>query len=384
MKHSPTSFRMIAKTFAGLEDVLAAELLTLGAQKVQAQIRSVYFYGDTGFLYKANLALATALRILKPVAFFKVRNEKELYRKLYDLDWPAMFSGSSSILVDAVVSGGHFKNSHYIELRTKDAIVDKFRDTEGGRPDVDKNDPDIRIHIHINRENVEVALDSSGDPLFKRGYRTDTGKAPLNEVLAAGLIRLSGWNGKSDFLDPMCGSGTIPIEAAYFALKIPPQINRTSFSFINWPDFDPELYNTIRDGLIGRAREPECKIMGADASSSAVNSARINVKNAGLEDFIRIQKGDFLHPESDLTADFMIFNPPYGERLAISDPEFYKKIGDSLKQNHTDCTAWIFTGDFEGLKQLGLRTSRRIPLVNGAIECRFVCYEMYSGTRKNK
>ena len=372
---------MIAKTLPGLEVVLERELIQLGAQKVVKGVRNVSFYGDTGFMYKANYCLRTAMRILKPIASFKVRNEKELYNKSYDINWLDYMNLENSFAVDAVVNSRQFKNSHYIQLRTKDAIVDRIQEDKGSRPDVDRTDPDIRFHVHINRENVAISMDSSGQPLFKRGYKDGTVKAPMNEVLAAGLILLSEWDGNSHLMDPMCGSGTLLIEGAMIALNIPPQIRRTMFGFMTWPDFDEALFETIKMGREKLIRDSDYEFIGYDTHYGAVKAAKQSVELAALEDFISIYQKDFFNSYPPEGKVCLIFNPPYGERLPMVD-EFYKRIGDTLKKQYLGATAWLITTDAEGLKQVGLKTSRRIPIWNSTYECRFVRYDLYTGSKK--
>jgi putative N6-adenine-specific DNA methylase len=375
-------FPLIAKTLPGLEEILAAELLALGAQRIETGVRMVRFYGDDGFMYKANFCLRTALRILKPISEFKVRNEKELYRKLYEIEWEKLLSDNRTFAVDAVVSGRIFRNSHYIQLRTKDAIVDRLRDKSGSRPDVAKSDPDVQFHVHINREKVSVSLDSSGEPLFKRGYKAGAVKAPINEVLAAGLLLLAGWEGGSHLIDPMCGSGTFLIEGAMIALNIPPQVRRESFGFESWPDFDSALFDLIRTGREKQMRDMPYSFVGYDTNYGAFKSAKESVHIAGLEDFISIYQKDFFKsypPDGPVT---LVFNPPYGERLHHAD-DFYRKIGDTLKQQYAGATAWLITSDIAALKNVGLKTSRRINIRNGALECKFVRYDLYSGSKKS-
>ncbi|MCP4123255.1 MAG: methyltransferase [Bacteroidetes bacterium] len=382
MKNQPDNFQLVATTLPGLEDMLAAELLTLGAQKIEPGVRNVQFMGDMGFMYKANFGLRTAIRILKPIATFKVRNEKELYKKLYDIDWKEYIGEGQTIAVGAAVNSENFKNSHYIELLVKDAVVDRLRDDTEKRPDVDRENPNIKIHIHTNREVVNVSLDSSGVPLFKRGYKTEAVKAPLSEVLAAGLLMLAGWTGQSHFVDPMCGSGTILVEAALIAMNIPPQIRRSSFAFMNWKDYDEALFNQIKEGLMKRVKEFDYSITGYDMNYGAIKASKANVKSAMLEDYVKIYQKDFFNSHKPNGPTTIVFNPPYGERLELSTEDFYKKIGDTFKKSYPGTTAWMLTGDLEGLKKVGLRTSRRIAIKNTTYECKFVRYDMYEGTKK--
>ncbi|MEZ5001550.1 MAG: THUMP domain-containing protein [Chitinophagales bacterium] len=382
MSEKPSNFEMIAKTMAGLEHVLAAELLQLGAQNIKPLVRSVSFYGDKGFMYKANLCLRTAISILKPIAFFKVRNEKELYKHIYNMDWKTIFDVDQTFSVKAVVNSSQFTHSQYAALKVKDAIVDRFRDDLNKRPNVELDDPDIKINIHINKEKVNVSLDSSGAPLFKRGYKSDVGEAPMNEVLAAGLILLSEWNGKGNFVDPMCGSGTILIEAAMIAMNIPAQFKRQNFGFMHWADFDDALFELIKTSSMNKVKESYANIIGYDNHPGMCKMAQANVVNADMEEFIKVKRMDFFKSEKPEGPTHILFNPPYGERLAIGMDNFYKKIGDTLKQHYPNTTAWFITSDIDGIKKVGLRPSKKIPVKNGSLDCKLVRFDLYEGSKK--
>ena len=377
-------FKMVATTMYGLEEVLATELRNLGAQEINVGVRNVSFVGDKGFLYKANIALRTAIRILKPIKSFKVYDEEDLYKSLQKINWEDYLNVDGTFAVGAVVNSKHFtSNSHYISLKSKDAVADYFRHKYSKRPNVDLKYPDLKIHVHIQKEWCTVSLDSSGDSLHKRGYRSATNIAPINEVLAAGMILLSGYTGDQNFIDPMCGSGTILIEAAMIANHIPANINRKHFAFENWKDFDEDLYFIIQDALLKKIRNSHFKIMGFDKAPSAVRKAQDNVVNANLDEFIGVHHVNFFNSKKEVFGDTTIlFNPPYGERLNIDTAEFYKKIGDTLKHGYPDSTVWFITSDVQALKHVGLRTSKRIPLKNGDLDCRLVRYDMYSGSRK--
>lgn len=377
---------MVATTMFGLEEVLAEELKNLGAQDVKVGVRSVSFVGDQGFMYKANLALRTAIRILKPIKQFKVFDEDDLYKKLQQINWERYLAIDGTFSIGAVVNSKRFTtNSHYITLKSKDAVADYFRHKYHKRPNVDLKHPDLKIHVHIQRDNCSVSLDSSGDSLHKRGYRNRTNIAPINEVLAAGLVLLSGYNGNGNFIDPMCGSGTILIEAAMIACNIPANINRNEFGFEKWDDFDEELFNKIHDSLLKRISSPAFKIMGFDKAPSAVQKAKENIKNSNLDDFIGVHHVNFFNSSKEVFGKTTIlFNPPYGERLNIDVEEFYKKIGDTLKHSYPDTAVWFITSDVEALKHVGLRTSKRIAMKNGDLDCKFVRYDMYEGSKKTK
>lgn len=377
-------FKMVATTMFGLEEVLAKELRDLGAQDVQIGIRNVSFKGDSGFMYKANIALRTAIRILKPIKSFKVYDEEDLYKSIQKINWENYLDVDGTFSIGAVVNSENFTtNSHYITLKSKDAIADYFRHKYSKRPNVDVKYPDLKIHVHIQKDWCTVSLDSSGDSLHKRGYRSATNIAPINEVLAAGLVLLSGYTGEENFIDPMCGSGTILIEAAMIANNIPANINRKHFAFENWKDYDEDLYFLIQDVLLKKIRSSHFKIMGFDKAPSAVRKAQDNVVNANLDEFIGVHHVNFFNSKKEVFGKTTIlFNPPYGERLNIDTEEFYKKIGDTLKHGYPDSTVWFITSDLQALKHVGLRTSKRIPLKNGDLDCRLVRYDMYAGTRK--
>lgn len=376
---------MVAKTMFGFEEILAKELRNLGAGNVKEGVRSVFFEGDTGFMYKANLCLRTAIKIVKPIHSFRVRNEDDLYRKIYSMDWFNYLSIDTTFAIDATVNSDNFTHSLYVSQKTKDAIVDKFRDTDGGRPDVDIKFPDVRINIHIQNDQCNVALDSSGRSLHQRGYRTATNIAPINEVLAAGLLLLSGWDGQSDFLDPMCGSGTLLTEAAMIACNIPANINRKEFAFEKWHDFDADLFDKIVDSSLNKTREFHHKIIGYDKAPSAVRKAQENVVNANLSDYITIERKNFFDTEKFTESHLhMVFNPPYGERLDIEMEDFYTDIGNTLKRNYPGTDAWFITSNLQALKFVGLRPSRKIKLYNSHLESRLVKYVMYEGSKKAK
>ena len=377
------NFKMVAKTLFGFEELLAKELKQLGAQAVTPGVRHVSFVGDKGFMYKANIGLRTAIKILKPIAKFKVINENDLYTKIKAIPWEDYLKSDGSLAVGATLNGETFTHSQYVSLKTKDAIVDRFRDKTGERPNVDLRFPDLKIDIHIDRHFCTVSLDSSGESLHKRGYKVATNIAPINEVLAAGLVLLSGWDGQSDFMDPMCGSGTILIEAAMIACNIPPNLMRNEFGFERWEDWDVDLFEKIEESLLSKTRDFHHKIMGFDKSPSAVEKAIQNVENAKLEDFIYIKHEDFFKTQKGGDEHLhMVFNPPYGERLDIEMETFYSSIGSTLKHKYPGTNAWMISSNLDALKHIGLRPSRKIKLFNAKLEARFSKYEMYAGTKK--
>lgn len=376
---------MIAKTFFGFEEVLAKELQLLGAIDVQQGMRMVSFRGDKGFMYKANMALRTALKILKPIKQFAVYNEANLYKGVQSINWDEYLDVHQSFVVDATVFSDNFNNSQFVALKTKDAIVDQFRNKYGRRPDIDKDFPDLKINVHIQKEFCTVSLDSSGASLHHRGYRTATNIAPINEVLAAGMLLMSGWDGKSHFLDPMCGSGTLLVEAAMIACNIPANINRKEFGFERWKDWDTDLFDKIEESLLKKVREFHYTIKGYDKAPSVVIKAKDNVKNANLEEYVTVDQINFFDSHKEAEGPLhMVFNPPYGERLEVGVERFYREIGDTLKQEYPGTEAWFITANIEALKFVGLRTSKKIKLYNGKLEARFVKYELYEGRKKGK
>jgi len=378
------NFDMLAKSLFGFEPVLARELRNLGAQNVQEGVRNVKFKGDLGFMYKANLALRTAIRVLVPIHTFTLYHEDDLYKNLSMISWDKYLDENASLAIHSSVHSQIFSNSHYVSLKSKDAIVDYFRKKFQKRPNIDLKHPDIQFDIHIQNQICTVSLDSSGESLHKRGYRSDTNIAPINEVLAAGLVLMTGYDGTQHFVDPMCGSGTILIEAAMIANNIPANINRPEFAFEKWKNYDEELFKVIHDSLLKKVTNATKKIIGFDKAPSAIRKAQANVANASLEEFIKIERANFFETENPVEGNVIVlFNPPYGERLEVNVPVFYGQIGDTLKKYYTDTAAWLITSDFEaGLKSVGLRTSRKIKVFNGKLECKFVKYEMYSGSRK--
>lgn len=376
---------MVAKTLFGFEEILTAELRALGAQNVTQGVRMVSFDGDKGFMYKANLSLRTALKILKPIKTFTVYNEESLYNGVKSIDWSEIFLANQTFAIDSTVNSEAFNNSLFVILKSKDAIVDQFREEFDKRPSIDKDHPDIRVHVHIQKEVCTVSLDTSGDSLHHRGYRTATNIAPINEVLAAGILLHSGWRGQTNFLDPMCGSGTLLVEAAMIACNIPPNINRREFAFEKWRDWDEDLFDKIEESLLNKIKDFPYQIIGYDKAPSAIRKSIDNIRNANLEEYITVEQKDFFNSEKTTQGPLhMVFNPPYGERLDIDLERFYREIGDTLKQSYPQTEAWFITGNMEALKFVGLKTTRRIKLFNGKIESRLVRYDIYEGSKKAK
>ncbi len=370
------------KTFFGLEPILAEEIKKLGGRNVEIKNRAVNCVGDLGFLYKINYSARTAVKILVPILEFKAYNEQKFYEKIYRTNWSTFMSIGQTFAIDATVHSEKFTHSQFMALKMKDAIVDYFKDKFGKRPSVDAKNPDIKFHLHIDRDFVTISLDSSGEPLFKRGYRREQGQAPLNEVLASGMLQIAGWDGKGNFLDPMCGSGTLLIEAAMIAMDLPAQTFRKRFAFQNWKNYDKDLFKKIKEFRLNRVKEFTGKIVGYDIDLKMLAYSRINIEAAEMEDLIEVRKQNFFDSKKDLFPLLMVFNPPYDERIAINQEDFYKKIGDTFKQSYPNTLAWLISSDLEAVKKIGLRPSRKVKLFNGKLETRFLQYEMYEGTKK--
>jgi putative N6-adenine-specific DNA methylase len=372
-------FEMIAKTFMGLEPVLANELTQLGAKNVQVGRRMVSFTGDKEMMYRANFQLHTAIRILKPIKHFKALSADDVYEGVKDIDWTEYLSLDKTFAVDSVVFSEEFRHSKFVAYKVKDAIVDQFREKTGNRPNISVSNPDMRLHIHIAEDQCTLCLDSSGESLHRRGYRQESVEAPLNEVLAAGMILMTGWRGETDFIDPMCGSGTLLIEAALIARNMAPGLFRKEFAFEKWPDFDADLFDKIYNDD-SQEREFTHHIYGYDVDIKAVNTARLNVKAAGLTSDITVEEQDFKNFTQPKEKSIMVTNPPYGERISTSDLlGTYKMIGERLKHQFTGNEAWVLSYREECFTQIGLKPSIKIPLFNGSLECEFRKYQMFDG-----
>lgn len=379
------NFNIVATTLFGLEEVLAEELRELDMEFVKVGNRVVTCSGNMRQLYEANLWCRTAIRILKPIRQFKARDEKSLYEQVQKTDWTEIMDLGMTFAIDAVVSHSTFEHSLYVSQLAKDAIVDQFRAKTGERPSVDRVRPDIRLNLHMHDNLVTLSLDSSGDSLHRRGYRLQTNVAPLNEVLAAGIIGLSGWDKKSPFVDPMCGSGTFLIEAALMAQNMAPGLfRRDPYGFEKWKDYNEQLFKMVWDVAEAKGKTTaQAQIIGYDLDADYVEAARNNIENAGLENIIEVQKADFFETSAPQAPGVVVMNPPYNERIQSDDIyQLYKQIGDTLKNNYQGYDAFVFTGNLDAAKNVGLRTSRRVPLFNGSIECRLLKYELYRGSRK--
>jgi len=372
---------MVAKTFPGLEEILAQEIRQIGGKKIEVLNRAVRFFGNKALLYKSNLYLRTALRILVPVLKENIKTQIDLYTVIKQYEWENHLKPGMTIAVDTFLSSSVFTHSQFVSLRTKDAVADRLRQVSNRRPSVNKTDPDVLINVHLANNVLTVSIDSSGGSLHKRGYRRGDFEAPMNEVLAAGLILLTGWRGERDFYDPMCGSGTIGIEAALIAREIPPGIFRTHFGFENHMNFDEELWNKIYDDI--QEKEWNGNIFSSDISKQAIKIASLNARNASVLKNIQYRGIDFRNYPAIHNGGLAIINPPYGERLGNSQiVNFYRIIGDSLKRNFTGAEAWIISSNLNALKHVGLRPVKKFRVFNGALECRFNKYEIYSGSRK--
>ncbi len=379
-----TEFKIIAKTFQGLEEVLAKELINLGANNVELGRRMVAFTGDQEMLYKANFCTRTAVKILKPIKEFKATDADDVYEVVKAMDWQQYMDVNSTFLVDSVIFSDNFRHSKFVAYRVKDAIADYWREKTGERPNVGISNPDLRINVHIAEDQVTVSLDSSGDSLHLRGYKTGTVAAPINEVLAAGLILLSGWDGECDLIDPFCGSGTILIEAALIAQNIYPGVFRKEYAFEKWKDFDADLFDNIYNDD-SQEREFDHKIYGYDINRQAVQIATDNVLNAGLKDVVSIEQRDFYEFEQPLEKAIMITNPPYGERITTDDIyDLYDTIGKNLKRNFAGNDAWIITYHEELFAKIGFRPSTKYALFNGSLECEFRKYQVFDGKLKER
>lgn len=376
---------MVAKTFSGLEDVLAEELKSIKAQDIKVLRRAVSFTGGKEVLYKANYSCRTALRILVLIDEFKIRNEEDLYNRIAKMDWDNYMSYKKTFAVDANVFESCITHTKYAALKVKDAIVDQYRRKYSIRPSVESKRPDIRLNIHIERNNCLLYLDASGTSLHKRGYRIATNEAPINEVLAAGLVLISGWDGKNNFIDPMCGSGTIVIEAAMKACNIPSGYYRKYYSVKNWRDFDAEIWDKMIEDASGEIIEPEGRIIGSDISEECIEISKKNIRNAKLHYDIELEHSsiqDYIPPKE---GGVVVTNPPYDERIKVEDADnLYMEIGDSFKQHFQDYKAWVITSNIDSLKFVGLKTSKKVKLYNGPLECCFARFDVYAGSKKQK
>lgn len=380
MAHSE---KFVAKTLKGFESLLADELLSLGAERTEIINRGVTFYGGRALLYRINLASRLSLRVLLPVYRFEATDTDTLYRRVKKYDWSLHLDNKMSFAIDAVVNSPYFNNSHYVSQKVKDAIADRFREQTNLRPSVNKEQPDLLINVHISGRLVTLSLDSSGGSLHKRGYRTGQFEAPLNEVLAAGMIMTMGWNGNTPLLDPMCGSGTLVIEAALIAAGIPPGIFRKQYGFENWKDFDQELMEHVVQKL-PKEKEVKVPIIARDVDPEAVSLARRHIKQLELSHLVQVEQADFAESEGLTEGTTIVMNPPYGERLKPDDIDsLYSMIGTTLKHKYPGSDAWILSSSKQALGRVGLKPASKRLLYNGPLECSFVNYKTFKGNWKD-
>lgn len=368
---------MTAKTFSGLEDELANELFDLGAKHVEKAKRAVYFVGDDALMMRANLCLRTATHILVPIAEFSAENEDELYEAIFDFPWPDVFGLQHTFSIQATVGGGVFRHSKYAALKAKDAIADKFRAELGQRPNVDTQDADYQLNLHIHKTACTLSLNASGQSLDRRGYRLKSNEAPLNEILAAGILLKSKWRGETDFYDPMTGSGTFGIEAALLAANQAPNLQRR-FAFQHWADFKSNTFYSIKDELKAEIKAPKIRIYSHDLEKRNTNIVYENAERAQVLDYLDIAQADFFQSKRQGESGLLCLNPPYGERLGIKDVNtFYKRIGDQMKNEYKNCQAWLIGSDVKAVKSIGLKPDFRMQVFNGGLECLLQQYSLY-------
>lgn len=376
--------KLVAKTLYGLEEVLARELASLGAENIKAGNRAVTFEGSKALLYKVNYNSRLALSFLVPVAEYSIFKPTDLYDGASKVQWEKYLDPSNTFAITSVVTSKHFTHSGYPALVVKDAIADYFRKKTSKRPDVDPRSPDLQINLHISHDRVTISLDSTVMPLYKRGYREEQGVAPLNEVLAAGIIMLSGWKANTPLTDPMCGSGTIVAEAGLMACNVAPGYFRKKFGFMRWRDFDDSLFRSIKEDAEKLVCKSPVPIFGSDISAEAVRIARSNIVGCGLTEVVTIEEADFLTSTPVAGGGTLIMNPPYGQRVGLNDQgAFYREMGSRLKHFYNGYKAWIISGDRDALQAIGLKTFKKFDLYNGNIECRLNGYDLYEGSKKN-
>ena len=376
--------QLTATTLAGFEEILADELRSFWARDVELGRRAVSFKGDLGFIYKVNFRSRFALRVLKPIKEFVAENEQTYYARIKAYPWENLISNNQTFAIRSAVHSDTFTHSLYMSLKAKDAIVDRIREKTGARPNVDTDTPDIPIHIHISAEKVIISLDSTGDSLHMRGYRQITGQAPINEVLAAGIVELSEWDPTTPLYDAMCGSGTIAMEAAIKGLNMPPGLFRKlGYAFEKWPDFDQKLWDTIISSSMDRISDTPLKIYASDVSANVVSKAKKNIYNAELDEEIQVSVQEFLELKPTEDRGTLILNPPYGERMDKEDiDELYKNMGDAFKQNWKGFSCFMITGNLSALKKVGLKSSMKKELFNGSIDCRLARFDIYEGSKR--
>ena len=377
--------KLIAKTLYGLEEVLSKELAALGAENIRKGNRAVVFEGSKAMLYKANYNSRVALSFLVPVAEYNITKPSDLYDGAIKVEWDRYLDPSKTYAVNAVVTSKHFTHTGYPALVVKDAVADFFRRLTAKRPTVDTRSPDLLVNLHISHDRVTISLDSTVMPLYKRGYREEQVAAPLNEVLAAGIIMLSGWKADVPLVDGMCGSGTIVAEAGLMACNIAPGSFRRNFGFMKWRDYDDALFRSVKFDAEKKEKKAQVSIFGSDISTDAVRIASANINGAGLREVVTIRQADFISTAAPAEGGILIMNPPYGQRIGGEETvSLYREIGNSLKHNYQGYKAWIFSGDKSCLQAIGLKTMAKYDLFNGNIECRLHGYDLYEGSKKQK
>ena len=376
--------KLIAKTLHGLEEVLAEEIRELGGEHVTIMKRAVSFKGSNKLIYKANYMLRTAIRILKPIYEFEAKEEERFYREVMKYDWSFHMKASQTLAIDATVFGDYFTHSKYIALKTKDAIVDQFRNKFGERPNIDVEDPDLRLNVHIYQNNVSISIDTSGLSLYKRNYKRGIFLAPINEVLAAGMLKMMNWNADVPLVDLMCGSGTFLMEAAMLGQNIPAGYHIEKFGFMNWDHFQKELWDEVKEEADSKIELKPLKLFGNDISESTIRDLQVTVRNNDYSSQIELSQANFEDVKAPFERGMVISNPPYGERLKIDDTaDLYKRMGDHLKREFRGYDAWIISSNAEALKNFGLRPSKKMTLFNGKLECKFQKFELFAGNRKD-
>jgi putative N6-adenine-specific DNA methylase len=375
------SYEMVATTFMGLEKILAKEIQDLGGTEIEIMKRAVKFAGDDAMLYRSNMALRTGLRILVPICTFSAYNEHDLYNETKSFSWENLINIDQTFAIDATISGALFTHSKYVALKVKDAIVDRYRDKSGERPNIDTENPDVLLNVHINYDSVTISLDSSGTSLDKRGYRKNANEAPINEALAAGILLTTAWTPDVPFYDPMAGSGTFSIEAAMIGTNTPPGLNR-KFNFENWIDFDKETFKKVKEELIAKISKKKPQIFTRDIDESNIEIIKLNAKNAGVLEYLDLKTEDFFLSQAQSFNGVLVLNPPYNERIKIENPEeFYALLGDTFKKNYQGFDAWIISSEKEALKRVGLRAEQKTDLMNGGLEARLQKYVLFAGKR---
>lgn len=379
-------FYLVATCMQHLEPELEKELLALGVTEYKVQKRAIRFLADLEMMYKANIWLRTAIKIIKPIYHFTAEGPDDLYQKGLEIEWEKIMDSSNSFSIDFSVNSEHYSHSQFAALRLKDAIVDRFRKLGKNRPNVERHQPDLRFHLHIKDKQVDISIDSSGDPLFKRGYRREQHFAPINECLAAGMILKTGWKGEEDFFDPMAGSATIAIEAAMIACNIPVNAQRVKFGFESWADYDQALLAKVLRDAQKEYKELKCKIYARELQSNNIRAARNNINAANMRKSIILEQADFFKENPPFNKGIMVMNPPYGERLELKEgmPDFFTKIGSTLKHEYSGWTAWIISSDIESFHNIALKPDIKIPLLNGKLDCQFRKYTLFEGKLAEK